>query len=462
MSPVKDDSVEGNDRYLFLGLLLTLLWLPLPVGSNVLWAWSFFEVVVFGLAIAWLALFALGRVRTTAAFRKAWPVLLLFALIFALTVFQLVALPPSWVSWLSPNAAEVYGHTLTKATLSLDPSGTRAAVLRTLSYGVLFALTLLLVDRSNRLRILAAVIVFSALLQSIFGLVMTLSGMELGFIAEKEHYIGIVTGTFVNPNHLASYLGMCLALAIGLLLTTPTADWRTRARNLTRTGFDLTTYLLIATVVIVIALMLSKSHLGNLAIIGGLALTGSFYALAVRRFNMKFVALFIGVILIDIIVVGSTPEADITAGGQPGVTEVYHTGVMRDTLAIVRDYPITGTGAGSFTSSYPMYDTSLVGSWQFKHAHNDYLQFGSEFGLPGLGMLASIVLLSAWQAVRTILSRQNQFMRGIACGVVIAIIALLIHSTGAFNLQIPANAATFVVILAMAWHTRWLERQTEI
>lgn len=457
MSPVKSDSVEGNDRYLFLGLLLTLLWLPLPIGSNVLWAWSFFEVVIFGLAIVWLALYGLGRVSTTSAFRKAWPALLLFALVFALTVFQLLPLPPSWISWLSPNAADVYSHTLTDATLSLDPSGTRTAALKTLSFGLLFALTLLLVDRSNRLRILAAVIVFSAMLQAIFGLFMTLTGMELGFIAEKTHNIGTVTGTFVNPNHLAGYLGMCLALAIGLQLSTPTTNWRTRARDLTRTGFDLTTYLLVATIVIVIALMLSKSRLGNLAFFGGLALAGSFYALAVRRFNFKFVALFIGVLLVDIVIVGPTLEAEIVAGGEPGITGVYHPGLMRDTIDIVRDYPITGTGAGSFTSIYPMYDSSRVAAWQFKHAHNDYLQFGSEFGLPGLGMLVSIVLLSAWQAARTIVSRHNQFMRGIACGVVIAIIALLIHSTGDFNLQIPANAATFVVILAMAWHTRWLE-----
>ena len=47
-------------------------------------------------------------------------------------------------------------------------------------------------------------------------------------------------------------------------------------------------------------------------------------------------------------------------------------------------------------------------------------------------------------------------MRGLGCGVLMAIVALLIHSAVDFNLQIPANAATFVVILAMAWNTRWL------
>ena len=47
-------------------------------------------------------------------------------------------------------------------------------------------------------------------------------------------------------------------------------------------------------------------------------------------------------------------------------------------------------------------------------------------------------------------------MHGLGCGVLMAIVALLIHSAVDFNLQIPANAATFVVILAMGWHVRWL------
>ena len=36
-----------------------------------------------------------------------------------------------------------------------------------------------------------------------------------------------------------------------------------------------------------------------------------------------------------------------------------------------------------------------------------------------------------------------------------AIIALLIHSITDFNLHIPANAATFMVVLALAWTSRF-------
>ncbi len=42
-------------------------------------------------------------------------------------------------------------------------------------------------------------------------------------------------------------------------------------------------------------------------------------------------------------------------------------------------------------------------------------------------------------------------MRGISFAAIMGITAILIHSTVDFNLQIPANALTFMLLLAMAW-----------
>ncbi|PXF28869.1 hypothetical protein WH50_24025 [Pokkaliibacter plantistimulans] len=42
-------------------------------------------------------------------------------------------------------------------------------------------------------------------------------------------------------------------------------------------------------------------------------------------------------------------------------------------------------------------------------------------------------------------------LRDISFAPIMAIIALGIHSTVDFNLQIPANAATFLTILALSW-----------
>ena len=52
--------------------------------------------------------------------------------------------------------------------------------------------------------------------------------------------------------------------------------------------------------------------------------------------------------------------------------------------------------------------------------------------------------------------RRRPEVKGLALGGMIAVFNILLHSISDFNLQIPANAATFVVILAMGWHVRWL------
>ena len=68
-----------------------------------------------------------------------------------------------------------------------------------------------------------------------------------------------------------------------------------------------------------------------------------------------------------------------------------------------------------------------------------------------MGLLGSMVLLSLSAALRAMKRRNDPLMRGMAFSSVMGIVALLIHSTVDFNLQIPANSATFMVILALGW-----------
>lgn len=457
------------DRWLFFFFLTLMLWAPLPIASNHLWAWSILEVCVFSLASGWLVLFALGRVTVTPAFRRAWPVLALFACVVVWMLIQLAPLPTSLVRALSPEAAQIAAQTQTTARLSLDSAGTRDAVLKTLAYALMFGLTLLIVNRRGRLRTLALVLVFSGVFQSAFGALMTLSGLEYGFFVEKVHNRGSVTGTFVNANHLAGYLEMCIAMGVGLMLAQlsgpPATLWRERARRWMNTILGDRARVRIALVIMVIGIVLSKSRMGNVAFLSSLILAGGFYVWTVRRLSAGLLAFFISVVLIDVMIIGNyfgieKVAAEIQKTSQ--LSDAARIDVVRDAMHMIRDFPLTGTGAGSFASTYPMYDSGSIGAWHYRHAHNDFLQFGIELGVVGFLMLAAIVLTSLWQAVSAQLKRRDTLMRGLACGVLMAIVALLIHSGVDFNLQIPANSITFVVILALAWNTRWLRHRASM
>ena len=138
--------------------------------------------------------------------------------------------------------------------------------------------------------------------------------------------------------------------------------------------------------------------------------------------------------------------------------------VAGDTLAMVQDFPLTGTGAGSFYAVYPMYTTGVKTAGLTDHAHNDYLQFASELGLLITAALGVAVLASLWCAMLAMLKRRDPVLRGAAFASAMAVVALLVHSTADFNLQIPANAATFVVLLALGWICRYwdpLERPVD-
>ena len=58
------------------------------------------------------------------------------------------------------------------------------------------------------------------------------------------------------------------------------------------------------------------------------------------------------------------------------------------------------------------------------------------------------------QVVKTMATRRSPLPWGIAFGVTMSMVALAIHSTVDFNLQIPSNALTMVVILSMGWVAR--------
>jgi O-antigen ligase len=87
----------------------------------------------------------------------------------------------------------------------------------------------------------------------------------------------------------------------------------------------------------------------------------------------------------------------------------------------------------------------------YDYAHNDYAQFASESKLLGLGILALFVASTLAAALRAQWRRRDPLMRGMSFACIMGVTAILIHSTADFNLQIPANAVYFMVLLALGW-----------
>ncbi|HEC85651.1 MAG TPA: hypothetical protein ENI48_10495, partial [Thioploca sp.] len=447
----------------FIGLLILIVWLPLPYGSNHGWAWAVMEVWIFGLALLWVGQYLRGLHKLTPVFYKAIPILVIWVIWLIYITFQCTPLPYAWIQWLSPQAAEAYAFfNPTYITLLVDSHSTAVGLLKSLSYVLLFTLTLLVVNTRRRLRWVAWMLVFSGVSQAFYGSVMTLSGLEYGFFHEKVYYREVATGTFINRNHLAGYLVMCLSVGIGLLIAQlgdgkAPSTWRQRVVGLLDWLLSAKMRLRLFLVIMVIALVLTHSRMGNTAFFASLMIAGLLTLLLSKQANRATVILLVSLIVIDLFIVGAWFGVEKVAHR---LEQTRFSTEKRDEVDIYsipywQDYFWTGSGLGSYYTTFPRYQgADVTGFWD--HAHNDYLEFAAETGLIGAWLLGVALLLTLAVVLSALYRRRHVLNRGIAFGVLMAITALLIHSIVDFNLQIPANAATFMLILGLGWVVRYL------
>ncbi len=453
---------------LFFTLMLLLAWLPLPFGSKPLWAMGIFQIMVWLLAAGWSVGYGLGVLHVTDSFRKAWPAFLIFFLVSLWLFLQSMPLPAELVKVLSPKvydlhhlAAVAFGNPLaSELTLSLDPAGSRHYGTMTLAYALLFALVLLLVNGERKIKILAWVLVTLGTLEAGYGVLSTLSGLEWGFFGEKTAGLGLATGTFVNRNNLAGYLEMTLAVGIGLMLSQLQEGGQQSNREkfyqLLQTLMSSKVLLRVMLITMVVGLVMTRSRMGNIAFFFSLLVSFGLYIVCRRRLTKSMVILFASLIVVDTIIVSQWFGLDqvVARIEQTQFNREARSDVNPVALEIIQDFSLTGTGGGSFYTTLPSYHD---GSWHgfFDFAHNDYLQFPLEFGIPASLLLAGVVLWAIGLSIWSLVERRRRLWIGMAFSSFMGLLSLLVHSGVDFNLQIPANAAYFIVLISLAFIARY-------
>ena len=417
--------------------------LPLPFGLDVGWAWSFAGLAVFTLLALELRALSISQrdnqfpyLPLPVAFRRATVPL---SLIWGVQVWCVV-------QWL---------------VFSLSPHDSLISLQKGFTYAGFFTLCLLLIDTRERVKQIIWMVILAAALQAIYGSVMTMSGLEYGFFVEKEKYFGVATGTFLNRNHLAGFMELSLALGIGLLLGQPahySGSFRQRARQVVKMLLSTKVILRLLLAVLVIALVLTRSRMGNTAFFASLLVAGALALLLMRNKTTATTVLLSSLLIIDIAIVGTFFGVDKVAERLQKTTSETESRdeVTRDTFNIFKEHPIAGIGAGTFIYVFPTMKSEDVRADKFyNNAHNDYAQFLAEFGLPATLALGLMVFWSLWWGLEAMRQRNSSFYQGVGFAATMAIVAIGIHSTVDFNLQIPANSMVFVLILALAAIARW-------
>ena len=311
-----------------------------------------------------------------------WPALLLLGYVAA----QLVPLPLPVLAWLSPAKAEIVralapvSPGISAGPVSVVPSATLQHLLRVAGYLLTFLLARELTWRfweSPWLAALPVVILASA--EAALGMVQYLSDPA------SAH----ATGTFVNRNHFAGLMAMVFPLA----LMYAAAVWhRGSSRHRSPAGPALRASLLLFCAALLLAgAVYSFSRMGFLAALTGLLTIGVAFAGASLRRRSRGIAALAAAVVIVLGVVFLPPgrliERFAFVSSTDEVSADARTEIWRDTLNLIRAFPLTGCGLGAYESAFTRYQRVAPLS-AIDYAHNDYLQFAAELGFAGGVLLA--------------------------------------------------------------------------
>ena len=427
------------DRFIIFFILFLIFWAPIPLGSNRDWSAAFLIILISFAGLIW----GVGLVFRSNPLKNE-------SLRPALFMFGLLVFSQIWVAfqWL-------FG-------LSANPGATFKYLMLGASYALLFLMIVVVFNTRKRLNLLIITLIISGTFQAFWGASMVLSGIEWLFGIPKEHYLDKATGTYVNRNHLAGYLEMTITLSIGYMLA-----YREGKDFTWRGAFELLlsnkVLVRLAIIIMVIGLVMSQSRMGNTAFVVSLVLVGFLFILTFKKHRKRNLAILLSFIVIDVLIISQyfglerlkdrlvNTEVSISQNSGQLVFDINDLRGMafNSSIPLAQEKAFTGHGAGSFEVVFISHAGPDFGGY-FKHAHNDYIQFWVEFGLIGSLPLLAFVSLSLYLAVRALREKHSYYRSGIGIGASMAILAILIHSFSDFNLQIPANAMTFIVVCAIA------------
>jgi hypothetical protein len=322
-------------------LLSSLLLLLLAIGILIAWVpggflWHLAECVVFGLMLAWLAGWSAGKLEV----RWSWQ-FVLFLGIVALGCLQL------WRGW------------------TVYPFATAQDILRWAVYAVVFFLAFQLFAGEDSVRTFRRLFLFYALAIAVESLLQWFGNGKIFGLFDAPELGGM--GPFLNRDHYSTFVSVALPMGVAAMFRQPRHRW----------------VYIIASAALYASVIAGGSRAGFILVTVEL-----FLLFALVEFSGRMAVAAVALILLFGTVVGwdylygRFNEHDPYAGRRE---------VAAATLTMVKASPAHGFGLGTWTTVYPAFASKDFGVF-INAAHNDWLQWGSDGGVP---MLACILALFA-------------------------------------------------------------------
>lgn len=435
------DNKPTNNK-VFAALLAVVFIMPWPHGGEVVWQYLLFSTCIFSLAAIYFINNTNKKGNTFSALKSIKIPLTLLGMWLLFQVFQIIPLPID----LNKNNWQ---------TISIAPNVTLIELIKHTSYITIFILTLLLLNTKQRILILAKTLFISSAIITFYSLIDFYSAGSISIIEPFPPWDfyshDTIHGTFSYKNHFASFLLLTIPLGFGLVFIN-LSTLQKKGGALKTLNFFLSWNGLISvlTILMSITLVLNSSRAGNAALLVSFMCTMAYIVLIKRKKISwkKFILSTITTLLLFFVIFISGISDNLISryenDSDNGREQLRNTAI-----SILKDHPITGSGAGTFPVIHQQYKSSeLNSSIMWQRVHNDYLEMLGNQGIVGFTLLGSSILLLFMKLFRRFNTKNSPlFALQLAC--IISTLAILIHSIVDFNFQLPVNAVYFYLILAI-------------
>lgn len=445
-------------------VVLLLVFTPLAFGTVQTWAICLVELVCLAMVVVWLIGLALGGGRLRFRFPLGVPVVLFIGLAFA----QLV---PHFLQGNSaPPSAGYENPLLNISTVSFF--STETWLVKSLCYlGLYLCLTNTLTSRRQIVRVMMAMVLIGFGV-SLFGLLQRISKTDKVFwlIKPGSQRTGFMAA-FINENHFAGYMGLVIPIAISFIFRYLFRLRETGWRSLLASN-DLHKAIVLSFLVIImiVSVAVSRSRGGLVALLSSLFLLS--ILLLCRRFHRRRAWVITALMSFSFLMLVWIGLSDLlkvwgTFGRIPHDRSfLRRMEIAQATWRASRDYPLWGSGLGTFAAVFPKYGTltfQQVSETEAilrttPHAENDYVQTLLEAGWAGTMIWLVGMAMYFRVAIRTYLTRKRWSISMPAMGGAVSIFAILVHGFSDFNLRIDANVFLAVTIVAMVVNLSKVER----
>jgi O-antigen ligase len=379
----------------------------------------------------------------------------------ALQTIPIPVLAPASALWTLARAA---GVDVVAPTVSINPVATWTALMRLVTYGLVFWLTLQCCRSPARSDHTTLMIALATAAYGTYGILVRLSEAQTILWFDKWAYVDSITATFVNRNNFATFLGLGLLCMLGHLTrqiiqeSNDAQAGRMGAAPFAgglKFGFIVSAS---AAICLAAALVLTQSRAGVLC--STFAIIVFLLGIALKSRRSRSFGLLGGglVLLLFVLLLQASGEGLIDRLARLVWKDEDFIGrahIYASSLSAIADYPWLGLGYGTFDDGFKIYRSEQTPLYYDK-AHNTYLELAMGLGIPMAGALVLAATLIAVRCARGFKRRQSLFVYPwmAFCGSIL----VALHAFVDFSVQIPAVAVQFAAILGVGCAQSWSSR----